>query len=195
MTLTTLSLHIELTIRSLHTMDMQEILNFWFIELAPKQHWLKDPEFDNLIKSRFAKVLTAASQCELFVWRETARGRLAEIIVLDQFSRNIHRDTPKAFAQDALALALSQEAVSLGLDKNLSDHERTFLYMPYMHSESKLVHVEAEKLFKPLENFAFELKHKVIIDRFGRYPHRNKILGRESTSEELEFLKKPGSSF
>lgn len=172
-----------------------DVLNFWFKEIEPKQHWVKDPEFDALIKQRFGNLLMSASKCELFAWRDLAKGRLAEIIVLDQFSRNIYRDTPQAFAQDALALALAQEAVSLGLDKELSANEVPFLYMPYMHSESKLVHEQAEKLFKSTGNYDFELKHKAIIDRFGRYPHRNEILGRESSEEELEFLSGPGSSF
>lgn len=173
----------------------KDILNFWFKETEPKQHWVKDPEFDTLIKQRFGDTLIAASKCELFDWRKTAKGRLAEIIVLDQFSRNIHRDTPKAFAQDPLALALAQEAVAIGTDTELSDNEKPFLYMPYMHSESKVVHVEAEKLFRSTGNFEFEIKHKAIIDRFGRYPHRNEILERESTEEEIEFLQGPGSSF
>ena len=177
------------------SINSNEILNFWFKEIEPKQHWVKDPAFDSLIKERFVEVLIAASHCELFSWRESAQGRLAEIIVLDQFSRNIHRDTPQAFAQDALALALSQEAVHLGLDKELATNEIPFLYMPYMHSESEVVHIEAERLFRATGNFDFELKHKAIIDRFGRYPHRNEILDRESTSEELAFLNRPGSLF
>ena len=172
-----------------------EIINFWFTEIEPKQHWVKDPAFDAQIKERFGDILIAASKCELFSWRKTAQGRLAEIIVLDQFSRNIYRDTPQAFAQDALALCLAQEAVSLAVDKNLAENEIPFLYMPYMHSESNVLHVEAEKLFKQTGNYDFELKHKVIIDRFGRYPHRNEILGRDSTEEEIEFLNEPGSSF
>ncbi|MAE20859.1 MAG: hypothetical protein CMK92_00345, partial [Pseudomonas sp.] len=132
-------------------------------------------------------------------WRQTAEGRLAEIIVLDQFSRNIYRDTPRAFSQDPLALALAQEAVANGALAQLKNADyRTFLLMPYMHSESKAVHQTAEILFKdhaPDDNYQFELKHKAIIDRFGRYPHRNVILGRPSTAEEAEFLKSPGSSF
>jgi uncharacterized protein (DUF924 family) len=123
---------------------------------------------------------------------------LAEIIVLDQFSRNVYRDTPAAFAQDSLALALSQEAVQSGALNALTETERTFLLMPYMHSESRAIHVQAERLFKvhaPATNYDFELKHKLIIDRFGRYPHRNAILGRASTPEELVFLEQPGSSF
>jgi len=175
--------------------DPQFVLNFWFKEIEPKQHWVKDPEFDLLIKKRFGNLLSAASQCELFAWRNTAQGRLAEIIVLDQFSRNVYRDSPMAFAQDALALALAQVAVAAGCDDELGKNEIPFLYMPYMHSESGIVHIQAEKLFRATGNFDFELKHKSIIDRFGRYPHRNEILGRESTKEEIEFLKGPGSSF
>jgi uncharacterized protein (DUF924 family) len=176
-------------------LNYQDIINFWFKEIEPKQHWVKDPEFDDLIKKRFGDLLISASQCELFAWRASAQGRLAEIIVLDQFSRNIYRDTAQAFAQDPLALALAQEAVSLGADKELLEKEIPFLYMPYMHSESKIVHVEAERLFKQTGNYEFELKHKAIVDRFGRYPHRNEILERESTEDEVEFLKGPGSSF
>ncbi|MFI7918815.1 DUF924 family protein, partial [Acinetobacter baumannii] len=117
----------------------------------------------------------------LWSWRKTPEGRLAEIIVLDQFSRNIYRDQPESFAYDGLALALSQEAISLQLDAQLNPEQRSFLYMPFMHSESKLIHEFALKLFQRLGNeinLSFEKKHKVIIDRFGRYPHRNAILGR-----------------
>ena len=118
--------------------------------------------------------------------------------MLDQFSRNIHRDTAEAFANDALALALAQEAVARGCDRELPPVERAFLYLPWMHSESALIHEEALRLFAApgLEkNLDFERRHKAIIDRFGRYPHRNAVLGRASTADELEFLKQPGSSF
>ena len=137
-------------------------------------------------------------QCELWTWRETAEGRLAEIIVLDQFSRNLFRDHPASFAQDPLALSLAQEAVRLGLDQQLAPDQRCFMYMPFMHSESKIIHAQALQLFEALGNpmnLDFELKHKTIIDRFGRYPHRNQILERESTPEEVEFLTQPNSSF
>lgn len=179
-------------------MHSEEILTFWFREISPRQWWVVDPAFDDLLKSRFAGLLQQASACELYPWRTTSRGRLAEIIMLDQFSRNIYRNTPRAFAQDPLALALSQEAVATGALQELEPIERAFLLMPYMHSESRLIHVEAEALFKkhaPTDNHEFELKHKAIIDRFGRYPHRNRILGRESSPEEIEFLKQPGSAF
>jgi uncharacterized protein (DUF924 family) len=173
-----------------------DILKFWFEEIDPSQWWKKDPDFDRLIIQRFSAIHSRAVQCELFGWRKEARGRLAEVIVLDQFSRNMFRDTPQSFAYDALALALAQEAVSVGADQVLNPAERSFLYMPYMHSESSSIHDVAVQLFQNLgKALDFELKHKAIIDRFGRYPHRNKILGRESTAEEVEFLKQPGSGF
>lgn len=176
-------------------MKPQNILNFWFEELEPKQWWVKDLSLDAMIKERFIDVHQAAMAGELFSWRDTPQGRLAEIIVLDQFSRNMFRDKPESFASDALALCLAQTAVAVGDDLKLSDQQRSFLYMPYMHSESLLIHDEAMKLFKDLGNLDFEIKHRDIIVEFGRYPHRNEILGRESTAEEIEFLTQPGSSF
>lgn len=175
------------------------VLAFWFQELPSRQWWSVDPALDALLRERFLPLLNQAIRGELFEWRATPQGRLAEIIVLDQFSRNIHRGMPAAFAQDPMALALSQEAVSAGALEGLADpHERVFLLMPHMHSESQRVHVQAERLFgqwTPPGNLDFELRHKAIIDRFGRYPHRNAILGRTSTPEEWAFLQQPGSSF
>lgn len=177
-------------------MNSSDILNFWFEEIAPKQHWIKNPEFDQLITDRFLDLHTQASISELYLWRKTPEGRLAEIIILDQFSRNIYRDTPHAFAQDPLALALAQEAVQSGDDKKLNPKWVSFLYMPYMHSESKIIHKEALRLFsQPGMDPDFEIRHKKIIDRFNRYPHRNDILLRPSTKEEIEFLKEKDSSF
>jgi len=176
----------------------EEVLAFWFEEVDRKKWWTVDPAFDDLLRTRFLPLLLQASAGELYLWRTTAKGRLAEIIVLDQFSRNIHRRTPQAFSQDAQALALSQEAVAAGALAELDEDGRTFLLMPYMHSESRMVHVQAEALFRqfaPKGNYEFELRHKAIIDRFGRYPHRNQILGRESSEQELEFLEQPGSGF
>jgi len=176
----------------------QDVINFWFNELEPKQWWQKDLELDAVIKARFSALHRQAQAGELSQWRTTALGSLAEIILLDQFSRNIYRDTPESFATDPLALALAQFAISQGFDAELSQVERSFLYMPFMHSESQKIHVEAVTLFEQLGNaynLEFEHKHKDIIDRFGRYPHRNAILGRESTEEEIEFLTQPNSSF
>jgi len=174
------------------------ILDFWFAEATPKQWWSQSDEFDRQIETRFGAVHAAAERCELYGWRETAKGRLAEIIVLDQFSRNIYRNHARAFASDAIALALAQTAIAINADCELDVTQRAFLYMPYMHSESPKIHTIAVALFSLPEmagNLSFELRHKVIIDRFGRYPHRNAILGRKSTTEEVDFLKTPGSSF
>ena len=148
-----------------------EVLVFWFEETAPRMWWAADPVFDRRIEDRFLPLLQQAARGELASWRVEPKGRLAEIIVLDQFSRNIYRGTPRAFAADSLALALAQEAVSAKADDKLTQDERTFLLMPYMHSESKNIHVIAEQLFKAKTaegNYNFELRHKAIIDRFGR---------------------------
>ena len=174
------------------------VLQFWFQEISPAQWWKVDAAFDRLIAERFSEVHRRAMRAELFEWRAQPGGRLAEIIVLDQFSRNMHRGSPRAFAADAMALALAQEAVASQADLALPTEERAFLYMPYMHSESPVIHEVAERLFRergPKDNHDSELRHKAIIDRFGRYPHRNAVLGRESTDEELAFLAEPGSSF
>lgn len=177
---------------------VNEVLSFWFEEIESKLWWSADPEFDALIQRRFFNLMQKAEVGELYTWRATAEGRLAEIIVLDQFSRNVYRNTPKAFAQDPIALVLAQEAVASGALKSLNPTQISFLLLPYMHSESKEIHIEAEALYRefaPAGNYDFELRHKAIIDRFGRYPHRNAILGRLSSAEEVEFLKQPGSSF
>lgn len=174
------------------------VLAFWFSEIRPAQWWTVDPAFDALIATRFGACHTAALAGELQPWRRDAAGRLAEVMVLDQFSRNLFRGTAAAFAADPMALALAQEAVAGGHDAELPPEQRTFLYMPYMHSESRRIHVEAERLFSTLDrpdSLRFELRHKAIVDRFGRYPHRNEALGRASTAEELAFLQEPGSRF
>ena len=179
-------------------MHPRHILHFWFTELTPKQHFAKDPSLDETIRTRFGATLEAAARCELFAWRATPEGRLAEIVLLDQFSRNVYRDTARAFAQDALALALAQELVASGQDRSLPLAQRSFAYMPYMHSESALVHAQAVTLFSQPgmeDTLRFELRHQAIIARFGRYPHRNAILSRSSTTAELAFLSEPGSSF
>lgn len=179
-------------------MNYDDVLSFWFKDIEPSKWWVKDLEFDTLIKNKFLTLHEQANNCELFEWRHSAKGRLAEIIVLDQFSRNIFRDSPKAFLSDKLALVLSQEAISLGKHHELNQTERSFMYMPYMHSESLKIHDIAVELYKNNgieSNLQFEVKHRDIIEKFGRYPHRNSILHRKSTDEEIEFLKQAGSSF
>ena len=175
-----------------------EVLKFWFDELDNARRFAKDPALDAAIGQRFGATLGAAIAGELADWRDTASGRLAEIVVLDQFSRNVGRDTPAAFAQDPQALTLAQELVRSGLDQTLEPAQRAFAYMPYMHSESARIHEQAVALFSQpgLEgSLDFELRHQAIIARFGRYPHRNAIPGRPSTPEEAAFLAEPGSSF
>ncbi|HBD20599.1 MAG TPA: DUF924 domain-containing protein [Arenimonas sp.] len=179
-------------------MGATDVLHFWFEETTPEQWWKVDPAFDAAVRERFSALLAEAAAGECFGWRTTPRGRLAEVIVLDQFPRNIHRGTAAAFACDPMALVLAQEAVASGALAALPPVERSFLLLPYMHSESRLIHALAEPLYRehaPPANHDFELRHKAIIDHFGRYPHRNAILGRESTPAELEFLTQPGSSF
>lgn len=177
---------------------MNDVLTFWFEELSPKDWWVKSDEIDQLIKDRFSLLHQQAIQGELFEWRKSPEGRLAEIIILDQFSRNMFRNNPKSFAYDALALILAQECVALKQDQHLDLQKRKFVYMPYMHSESLKIHQQAILLFSQegLENnLKFEHAHLDIIKKFGRYPHRNQILGRASSDEEIEFLKLPHSSF
>jgi uncharacterized protein (DUF924 family) len=175
-----------------------DVLSFWFEELEPSQWWVKDEQLDRIVGSRFSQLHASATRCELYEWRATPEGRLAEIIVLDQFSRNLFRGLVESFAQDSLALALAQEAVSAGADRALRSPATDFMYMPFMHSESLLIHDVALRLFENngvQSTLQFELKHRAIIERFGRYPHRNEILGRPSTAAEIEFLKQPNAGF
>lgn len=178
--------------------DSGAVLRFWFDELSPQQHFVKDEAVDRLIAQRFTNIHRGARQGELYSWRDVPQGRLAEIIVLDQFSRNLHRDDAQAYACDGMALVLAQEAVRAGADRLLPPPQRAFLYMPYMHSESALVHAIAAELFDQPgfeDNFKFELAHKAVIERFGRYPHRNAALGRPTTASEEEFLAQSGRGF
>ncbi|UOO82250.1 DUF924 domain-containing protein [Uruburuella testudinis] len=179
-------------------MHSQTILDFWFAE-ETRPHWFaKSNTFDRLIETRFGEVLKQAAAGGLAHWRTTPEGRLAEIIVLDQFSRNVYRDTPQAFAQDGMALVLAQEAVAQPGFANMPAAQRKFVLMPYMHSESAQIHAQAEPLFAALDDPLtqdFENRHRAIIERFGRYPHRNAILGRTDSAEEAAFLQQEDSSF
>jgi uncharacterized protein (DUF924 family) len=179
--------------------DYQNVIDFWFSERVRKKWWSKDEVFDQEIRSRFTGIYRMASEGGLTSWRQTPEGRLAEIIVLDQFPRNMFRNQADAFTTDKLARQCTRDAVAAGADKALTPQQRAFLYMPLMHSESRADHEEAVRLYSSHPelsyNLDFELKHKAIIDRFGRYPHRNAALGRTSTPEEKKFLQQPGSSF
>lgn len=174
----------------------QKVLDFWFKEIEPAMWFVKDEAFDAEIKERFEAYYDAAIKGELYDWRSCIQGRLAEIIVLDQFARNMFRNESRAFAYDSLALVLSQEALASGELNELSSAEHRFLLMPWMHSESREIHERALELFTELGQekvLGYEKRHKAIIDRFGRYPHRNEVLGRGTTLEEMDFMQEfPG---
>jgi uncharacterized protein (DUF924 family) len=173
-------------------------LRFWFEQLQPTQWFTKEPELDEYIQARFLGVherVAAAHESELLT---EPRTTLAAVIALDQFPRNMFRGTARAFASDAKALALADKAVSRGFDACLSPNERLFLYLPFEHTEDPAIQARSVTLFRALgdpEQTKYALAHKAIIDRFGRFPHRNAILGRSSTPAEEAFLKEPDSAF
>jgi uncharacterized protein (DUF924 family) len=171
------------------------VLEFWYGELKPADWWAADPELDRRIAGRFGETHARLALGEGFSWRMTGQGRLAEIIVLDQFSRQLFRGAARAFAQDGMALVLAQEAVAGGFDAGLSTDEKAFLYMPFMHSESLAVHAAAGPLFAGLgEGYAKAAAgHLDVLKRFGRYPKRNAALGRESTPAELVYIAESGT--
>lgn len=175
-----------------------DVLTFWFKETTPDQWFKKDKAFDAAIRRRFLalhEVLAASPSERLFADTRTA---LAAVILFDQMSRNMFRDTPKAFATDELAFWIAQAAIAKGFDTNLTKDERAFLYLPFEHAEDPQAQARCVALMATLgdpELVKWAQAHKDIIDRFGRFPHRNNVLGRQSTDEETEFLKQPGSSF
>jgi uncharacterized protein (DUF924 family) len=194
----------------------EHVLSFWFgpldaegfaSEEQSRKWWTKDPGFDAEITRRFRKDYDAiaAGRCE--GWLDAPRSSLAYVIVLDQFSRNMFRGTPRAFAEDPRALKAARESVELRFDRELALVERTFLYMPFMHAEDLAAQERCVELFERCaddagsarerlrEGVEFAIAHRDIIARFGRFPHRNAILNRTSTPDEIEFLKQPGSSF
>ena len=178
--------------------EKEEILNFWFKECKPEQWFKKNEDFDQMIENRFSIAIDDAIKGKMNSWEENETGCLALIILLDQFTRNIFRDTPRAFAGDKKAIALSQLCCDKDYLTNPNVQRRQFMLMPMMHSENLAVQDAALPLFKKYaseKDFEYAEKHRVIIARFGRFPHRNVILGRKSTNEEVEFLKRPGSSF
>lgn len=179
-------------------MTPSDILDFWFGQLKPAQWYKPDTALDAEIGRRFAAVYDNLQRDVTEEWRDSARGLLAAVIVLDQFPRNMFRGTPKAFATDAAALALSTGAIERQFDRSLSTIERQFLYMPFQHSEDRVVQARSVALFETLGDanvLDYARRHRAVIERFGRFAHRNAILGRQSTPEEVEFLKQPGSSF
>ncbi len=179
--------------------DPKAILHFWFEHSTPKQWFIKSHVFDDLIAWQFGDGVEDALVGRLTAWSEETADCLALILLLDQFTRHIYRDTPKAFAGDGQALILSQKTVERGWLQSCSSlHKRKFMLMPMMHSEDIRVQHSALPLFEQFtdaDTLRFARRHKDIVARFGRFPHRNAILGRPSSTEELAFLREPGSSF
>jgi uncharacterized protein (DUF924 family) len=182
-----------------HADTIAEVLTFWFEETDQEKWFIKDDTFDALLHERFEKLVRRALAGQLDQWAEDANGLLALIILLDQMTRNIFRDTPTAFAGDDMALGLTMTGLERGyLDQFDDQNYRHFLLMPMMHAEDLAVQEASLPLFEKYSNprtYEYAIKHKVIIERFGHFPHRNKILGRPITAEEEEFLKGPDSSF
>jgi uncharacterized protein (DUF924 family) len=173
-----------------------DVLSFWFKETKPYQWYRRDPVFDRRCAARFGALHSAAADGALNVWRAKPQSALARIIILDQFSRNMFRDTPNAFAFDQLALAAARNALARRFDLLFPKNMQSFFLMPFMHAEDMAVQEESVRLFKVRqrggENLPYAIEHRDIVRRFGRFPHRNKILGRKSTPEEIQFLKSGG---
>lgn len=171
---------------------VQDVHHFWFGELGPADWFVVKSAVDDAIRGRFAPLYETLKASPPSPATLDARGHLAAVIVFDQFPRNLFRHTAQAFASDALALAVSRDAVARGMDEGLGPHERQFLYMPFMHSEDAKDQAACERLFATLdvpEAVRSAREHKQIIDRFGRFPYRNQALGRVSSAEEEAFLK------
>lgn len=178
--------------------DARDVLDFWFGELGPEQHFAKDDALDATIRSRFSALHDFLMASGAAGWRDTPDCLLAAVIVLDQFSRNMHRGTAQAYAADKLALLLTLEAIGKHWDDGMPAERAAFLYMPLMHAEN----TEAQRLclrkFTALgqpENLRFAMEHAVVIEQFGRFPSRNAALGRASTAEEQEYLKRPDAGW
>jgi uncharacterized protein (DUF924 family) len=167
-----------------------QVVRYWFEELQPEAWFRKDERVDAAIRERFGELYEQLAQLRP-QQLTTPLESIAAVIALDQFPRNMFRGTPRAFATDALALAISEQAIAAGWDQQLTQQQRLFLYMPFQHSEDRAAQTRSIELFTQLglaENLDYAHRHKNIIDRFGRFPHRNPVLGRESTTEELQFV-------
>lgn len=178
--------------------EIRAVLDFWLLQVGSDKWFVRDDALDDEIRGKFSALHQRAVAGALSEWRETPGGCLAEIILLDQFSRNLYRDDARAFAADGQARQVMDHALARGFDKDMSVDERRFLYMPLQHSENVADQARSVELFRTLEDdktFEYTLRHQEIIVRFGRFPHRNTALGRDSTAEEIAFLSEPNSSF
>lgn len=178
----------------------QEVIHFWFDETAPQLWFQKNESFDQTIRERFSVAYDMAARGLCQHWASDAEGALALCLVLDQFPRNMFRDTPAAFATDERALLCAKQAISKGFDQILSVPKRRFLYLPFEHSENLSDQRRCVALFEKIRDedpmgYEYALRHLKVIEEFGRFPHRNAILGRTSTSEEEAYLAQPGAGF
>ncbi len=181
-----------------HERNIAEVLAFWFEELRPEQWFKKDEALDEIVRTRFGALYERLATNPALDWRETAEGCVAAVIVLDLFPRQLYRDDARAFATDEAARAIASLAIERCFDRVLSPAQRKFLYMPFQHSEDADMQARSVALFATIDDpdtLAYARRHKEVIDRFGRYPHRNAALGRESTEEEQAYLKEPNSVF
>ncbi|WP_404406466.1 DUF924 family protein [Pelagibacterium halotolerans] len=172
-------------------MQAKEVLEFWFERHGPDDWFGGDGDFDDACREALSGVHAKAVRAELWAWRETPEGRLAEIILLDQLSRQLYRGQPQAFSSDTMAVSLAQEIVYRGLDEGFTEHQKLFVYMPFQHAESLPIQEEAVRLFRSLGNddlLQYALDHRDVIVRFGRFPKRNAALGRASTPEEEAYI-------
>ncbi len=178
----------------------QDILDFWFKESQPRQWFQKNSIFDALIKSRFLEIYESGRQGALEAWKKNADGALALCLLLDQFPRNMFRGSPQSFATDAQVLLISKYALSKGLDQVLNPEKKRFLYLPFEHSETLSDQKKSVALFEAMKaddplGHEYALRHYDIIEKYGRFPHRNSVLGRTSTPEEDIYLAQVGSGF
>lgn len=177
---------------------VEDVLSFWFEELGRDKWFAKDDAIDAACRNRFAPLIDEINGRPIEDAVTSPANALASVIVLDQFTRNIHRGTPRAFAYDELARAIARLALALALDQRIPADRRVFLYLPFEHSEAYADQLRSVELISALgddEFTRYAQAHRDVIERFGRFPHRNAILGRTSTPEEIEFLSQPGSSF
>jgi uncharacterized protein (DUF924 family) len=184
--------------RSMAQAEWSAVVDFWLLQVGPDKWFSRDDDLDDQIRIKFLALYNKAVAGVLKSWRETAQGCLGEIILLDQFSRNLYREDPRAYASDGQAREILALALDRGFDAGLSADEKRFLYMPLQHSENAADQARSVELFRTLEDdktFEYTLRHQEIIARFGRFPHRNAALGRTSTAEETAFLQEPNSSF
>ena len=178
--------------------ELRAVLDYWLLQTGPEKWFIRDDALDGEIRAKFSSLHVRAVAGELAHWRGTPDGCLGEIILLDQFSRNLYRGHPRAYAADAQAREVMTLALARDFDAAMSQDERRFLYMPLQHSEDAEDQARSVDLFRTLEDddtFKYTLRHQEIIARFGRFPHRNADLGRDSTAEEIAFLAEPDSSF